>query len=774
MDPTLYEENGVDAAEGVDFQRYIQALKKRWWLIGLVTAAVTVPWVVYLKNQPPLYEASALIRFKDYEGTSPELAQSRITELTSRSFAERVVAQLGLVLKLGPENGELSRKEVFAEFSTDKSPVPGKYVLWLSQDGTYTLVRLDEETEREVEVARGETADLISRPVTVNGMTFRLAQSQAMTVGDIPFEVVPFRVAVKSLRSRTEVNMNRTGNLMSVTLTDTDPFLVAMTTNRLAEIFVEESMSIKRESVRKKSRILEEQVRVAKQRLDQSDRALKEFQERYSVNLDDKQASQMKQATDLDKQKLTLENYRDTIRELLQQLEGHTNGSSTPADGTIDRKYIYRELASHPAFDLDPAMGIQSKKLEDLERRYAAIPSEMHPKAKELAAQIQVVQEEIANLARANLNKIEDQIAAVSRQLRAINRELEQLPERQYRLTELTRDLKVKEELYAKLNAMYQEAQIDEAVETEDIDILDPAIEPEYPTNQNKKMLAMIGALIGLSLGVGVVFVIEVLDKSLRSVDDIKRYLNLQVLGTIPEIDFSDLYELNDSEKLKQVDHQLVTHDYSPTPVGEAYRSLRTNLVFSKDGGRVQTMVITSMAPGDGKSFTAANLAITLAQHKSSTLLVDTDLRRGVLHNTFGIPKTPGFTEYLTGMVSDIFEIVNETHVPNLEVVSCGSMIPNPSELLGSHRMQRFLDEVRRKYDFVIFDSPPLNAATDAVVIGTQVNATVLVIRAGRTHREVARQKLELFENVPAKVVGAVLNGASSDIAHEGYSYYHY
>lgn len=282
-----------------------------------------------------------------------------------------------------------------------------------------------------------------------------------------------------------------------------------------------------------------------------------------------------------------------------------------------------------------------------------------------------------------------------------------------------------------------------------------------------------MGGVFGLGLGVFFVILLEFFDKTVKTVNDVKRFLKLPVMGTIPLLDFSDVFDFQDSEKLKQIDQQLVTHDYSPTPIGEAYRSLRTNLLFSKEHGKIQSLVTTSTEPGDGKSFTTANLAITFAQLKTNTLLIDGDLRRGVLHNTFGLPKEPGFSNYLTRMVP-LQSVLYETHIPNLTLITCGSLIPNPSELLGSQQMRKFLDEARRKYELIIFDSPPLNAATDAVVIGTQVDAAVMVIRAGKTNREFANQKLELFANVPAKVLGVILNGTTSDMAHPGYSYYHY
>ena len=337
----------------------------------------------------------------------------------------------------------------------------------------------------------------------------------------------------------------------------------------------------------------------------------------------------------------------------------------------------------------------------------------------------------------------------------------------------LTRDQQVLEKQYLDLLTQFRDAQISKAVESEEIEVLDPAIVPEFPKNLNKKMQASMGGVFGFGLGIIFVILLEFFDKSVKTVNDVKRFLKLPVMGTIPLLDFSDVFDFQDSEKLKRIDQQLVTHDYSPTPIGEAYRSLRTNLLFSKDHGKIQSLVATSTEAGDGKSFTTANLAITFAQLKTNTLLIDGDLRRGVLHNTFGLPKEPGFSNYLTRMVP-LQSILYETHIPNLTLITCGSLIPNPSELLGSQQMHKFLDEARRKYELIIFDSPPLNAATDGVVIGTQVDSAVMVIRAGKTNREFALQKLELFSNVPAKVLGVILNGTTSDMAHPGYSYYHY
>ncbi|RMF63283.1 MAG: polysaccharide biosynthesis tyrosine autokinase [Calditrichaeota bacterium] len=776
----LDEEESLDV-ETLDLRRYYRALIKKWWLVAIITLAVTVPWAIYLKSQPPIYEAAALIRFKNFAGGDDvSLIQTRNTELRSRSFAQRVVAQLGLclVLEQKTEDGFLNRSDIFAEFSTTQTPVSGDYFLRLTADGRYSLSMIIPDTEREKQLKTGSVADITNGLCVVNGLSFRLVRNVPLPL-EVPFRIMSFRSAVESFQSRINVRWeDRAGTLMRLTLTDTDPKVVAEMTNRLAEIYIAQSSSVKKEMSQARVKILEEQLQKAREELEASERELVQFKKKYEVALDADQKGQLNQLALLEKKRDDLETTLKTLNDLLQKKEEEERALAGPdADPyATDLRYVMNEIASHPAFDGSAAMLIKRSRLKDLETQWRAIvnsTTERNIKARQVLAQIRSLHTEIEQIARREMIGIQQELEQTKREIAQQEYKLKQLPARESELSELTRRNSVLAKKYQDLLAKSQDATISAAVETGDIEILDPAIVPDAPTNKDKKQKAILGGLFGILLGMGVVVVTEFLNKTLRSVDDVRRYLKLPILGTIPQIDFSDVFDFQDSEKVKQIDQQLVTHDYSPTPIGEAYRSLRTNLMFTKETGRIRSLVITSNEPGDGKSFTAANLSITLAQLRSNTLLVDGDLRRGVLHNTFGVAKEPGFSNYLQDVVP-LQSILNPTQIPNLTLISCGSLIPNPSELLGSHQMQRFLDEVRRKFDLIVFDTPPLNAATDAVVLGTQVDGTVIVIRAGKTHRDLAKSKLELFSNVPARVIGAILNGTTADMAHPGYSYYHY
>jgi len=773
----LDEEDSLEV-ERLDLRRYYRVLLKKWWLVLVTAAAVFAPWAYYLKSQPPVYEATALIRFKNFAGNNIDLAQKRQVELTSRSFSEDVVAQLGLALEPSKQNGKfITRSRIFENFRTTQNPVAGQYVLHLNSDKTYALGRLQPDSKNERTVTTGSVPDLVDTGCNINGMFFSLVQDYQALPDEIHFKVRGFRAAVKSFQERIKVQWeDRAGTLMNVTLTDTDPVVVADMTNRLAQIFIAQSSDVKEESVQSGIRILEEQVAKAKQELDASDLDLKRFRERNTIDLDREQKKNTSEAVSLEKDKSNLEATVRTLNNLLGQkaTEERDTESTDPEKRTV--RIIMNQLAHHGVFNENATMLVIQSQLDNLESNWRDIVNKASPrhfKAKQILQDILALHVQVEAVAREEIDKLQRNILEVDSKLAKLGRRLRQLPKQEQILGELARDNKVLERQYTELLAKLNAAKVGGEVESENIEILDPAIRPLFPTERDKKQKAAFGGLFGLFLGISLVLTVEFMNKTIRTADDIKRHLRIPVLGTIPQIDFRDTFDYQDSEKIKQIDQQLVTHDYSPTPIGEAYRSLRTNLMFSKDRGRITSLVLTSNEPGDGKSFTGANLSITLAQLKSKTLLIDGDLRRGVLHNTFGIPKEPGFSNYLTEVVP-LQSIIQETQIPNLSVISCGSLIPNPSELLGSHQMERFLDEVRRKFDLVVFDTPPLNAATDAVVVGTQVDAVVLVIRAGETDRNLAKTKLELFSSVPARVLGAVLNGTTADMAHPGYSYYHY
>ncbi|MEA3376374.1 MAG: Wzz/FepE/Etk N-terminal domain-containing protein [Chloroflexota bacterium] len=327
------------------------------------------------------------------------------------------------------------------------------------------------------------------------------------------------------------------------------------------------------------------------------------------------------------------------------------------------------------------------------------------------------------------------------------------------------------------------------------LSVIEPATTPERPISPNVAETVLLAAAIGLTLAVGGAFLIEYLDDTVKSTEDVERVTGLPILGAISRIG-GDTYA-----------HKLVAAREPRSPVAEAYRVLRTNIQFSSIDSTARTLMVTSPNPVEGKSVTLANLAVVMAQAGHRVVAVDTDLRRPVLHEFFNLPNSRGLSDAVLSQrttvgagaagpgVRDggnptpfalgsereakgmppskppIMEYVRTTGVPNLWVLPSGPVPPNPAELLGSERLRQVVRDLRWA-DVILFDSPPALAVTDAVVLGARVDGVVVVYEAGSTRRDEAKRSIEELERVGANVLGVVMNQLSR--GQDGYYYYHY
>jgi capsular exopolysaccharide synthesis family protein len=308
-----------------------------------------------------------------------------------------------------------------------------------------------------------------------------------------------------------------------------------------------------------------------------------------------------------------------------------------------------------------------------------------------------------------------------------------------------------------KLAAVFQE-EVVEIMNVDNVKILDQAVTPTNPVKPNKKMNIAIAGVLGMMLSIGLVFLLEFLDRTIKSPEDIKRYLNLNIIGAIPDTEHSE-------------ERRVVTFEDPKSPVSEAYRTLRTNLKFASLDKEIKTIVVTSTIAGEGKSITTSNLATALAQAGSKVLLIDTDFRKPTIHKLLKKPNSDGLADVLINN-SDYKKSLKKGREKNIDILFSGLIPPNPSELLGSDMMKNFIKKVREEYDYVIFDTPPVALVTDAAVLANEVDGTILVTSVGMVEYEVAKRAVELLENVNANIIGSVLN--KIPIGKSGYSYYKY
>ncbi|MEZ4770213.1 MAG: polysaccharide biosynthesis tyrosine autokinase [Caldilineales bacterium] len=302
-----------------------------------------------------------------------------------------------------------------------------------------------------------------------------------------------------------------------------------------------------------------------------------------------------------------------------------------------------------------------------------------------------------------------------------------------------------------------------EALSGDTITVVEPAIEPSSPIRPRVLLNTLIAAALGALLMTALAFLIEYLDDTIKLPEDAARVTGLPALGSLVQF------------RNNSGDRQLIAHQSPKSPFTESYRTLRTNIQFSSLDKPIYTLMATSASPGEGKSTTVANLAVVIAQGGKRTILVDTDLRRPVLHQIFGLPNAVGITNaMLMPEGSDPTPLLQKTEVENLWLLASGPLPPNPSELLGSHRMAELIKELRANADMLVFDSPPTLAVTDAAVLARQVDGVLLVVESAKTREAAAKRAAQGLLKVNANVLGVAVNRIAYRLAGSHYYYYDY
>jgi polysaccharide biosynthesis transport protein len=349
-------------------------------------------------------------------------------------------------------------------------------------------------------------------------------------------------------------------------------------------------------------------------------------------------------------------------------------------------------------------------------------------------------------------------------------------------LLRLQRSSEVYQNVYNVLLEKVEEERMKGASNIAGIKIVDAARKPDVPIPKNETRYYLIAVIFGLLLGVGLALILEFNDTTIKSNEDVERYLGLSILGTIPHIAYNkknDIKIRRRSAKSKtamsvvQYPRQILNFAGDDSVITESYRSLRTNLSFVSPDHPLHAVVVTSAGPGEGKSLTTVNCATAYAQMGKKTLLVDTDLRRPVVHHFFDMRREPGFSDLFMENV-DYDTAIRPSGKPNLDVITAGIFTPNPAELIGSHKMMQHIDYFKKHYDMVFFDTPPIVAVTDATLLGKKVDGVLVVIKSRHSDREFVSRAVNTLINVGVKVWGVILNDIDLTHRYSAYGYYKY
>ncbi|MDZ7371136.1 MAG: polysaccharide biosynthesis tyrosine autokinase, partial [candidate division KSB1 bacterium] len=611
-----------------------------------------------------------------------------------------------------------------------------------------------------------------------------------------------------------------------------DPALAMTIANTLCEVLRDRNLRIRREGVSDMRAFIEEQRQTYRKKLDEAEAALRRFKIENRVTALDKEVEEELQlAKNIELQYQQAKNERIKTEQYLRSLEveiARRQQNLAPSITNLSNQMI-QQLKAKLAELQDSYIRLQlqgvpenNPKMADMRREIDQLRQTLAEEARRFAESEHLI-DPVSQIASLYQNRIDQELKlemlqaqekSLAASLAQYENALRRLPEKEFELARLTRERDLANNLYLMLSERHEEARINEAERIGNMRIIDAAQLPKEPVLPRSGLNLAIALMLGSTIGLGLAFFVESIDTTLKTPEDIERRVGLQVLSSIPHLRRSGSSAGQEKSVGEPID--LITYSQPASPAAEAYRTLRTNLQFSHLSKKLTTVMISSSGPQEGKSTTSANLAVVLAQMGMRTLLIDADLRRPTIHKIFSVNREPGLADILQHCrISSIMEpqngddieseidlngggplakasigarkavqqvasldaaltaAIHKTRVENLDVLTCGELPPNPSELLAGESMKDLLALASEKYEYVILDAPPVIAVTDAAVLSPLVDAVLLVIESARNDRDIILKAKKLLDHVGANIVGAVLNNVKARNLYGGYDYYY-
>jgi succinoglycan biosynthesis transport protein ExoP len=564
--------------------------------------------------------------------------------------------------------------------------------------------------------------------------------------------------------------------LMDVSFESTDPQFAALIVNEHIKNFQDQNIKSRYDETTRATAWLHDELDELKIKVQESeDRRIAYERKNQIWTLDDKQNITTQRLSDINRSVNDAQNERMRKESLYQFAKSGDIGDVPQLhENAILQSLIQkRQTTSEEYIDAVGQYGPNFPRVQRLQLRLKDID--------------QLIQKEQVN----TLNRLENDYREAQQRETLLTHALDQqkveaneMAERMVEYNILKREAEANKALYDGLMTKLKEVGISAALQSSNIRVVDPAMIPAYPSRPAKARNIMLAFLVGLVGGIGLALMREYLDNTVKTPDDIETLARLPSLAVVPQFSGSNANGYGSRKRLLQGistnGHEkrieLVAQHLPKSQMSEAFRALRTSLLLSQPGRPPQVILVTSALPREGKTTAAANLAVTLAQLGDSTVVVDADLRKpgvGRLLN-LGTAKFAGFSSYLAGVSSLDLVIVPHPEIPNLAAIPTGPLPPNPADLLSSHKLAEAIAELRTKFKFVVIDSPPIMAATDAVILSVQTDGVLLVVRSGETPKEAFTRTRDLLVSVKCHILGVVLNAVDSSAPDYYYSYRYY
>ena len=596
--------------------------------------------------------------------------------------------------------------------------------------------------------------------------------SEAVAIGSLANQKRPPELGefLGSLSVRRVPN----SRLMDVNFESTDPQLAARIVNAHIATYIEQNFRSRYEATTRATTWLADQLGELKIRVQKAEDARIAYERQNQIwTIDDKQNITTQRLADVNKELTEAQSERMKKESLYQFAKS----------GNLD---------AVPQVHSSSALTDSLKKRTDISSQYADALSQYgpnFPRVQRLQAQlkeaddsIEKEKKKILDVLESDYQEVRQRESLLTQRLDQQKAEANQMAEKLVEYNILKREAEANKSLYDGLMTKLKETAISQGLRSSNIRVVDPAMIPSTPARPAKARNVMLAFLVGLVGGIGLALLREYLDNTVKTPDDIETLARLPSLAVVPQFAGSNgtakkqrlLQGLAANGHEKRI--ELVAQHLPKSQMSEAFRALRTSILLSQADHPPQVILVTSALPREGKTTAAANLAVTLAQLGDRTVLVDADLRKpgvGRLLN-LGSGKYAGLSSYLAGVSSLDLVTVPHPAIPNLAAIPTGPLPPNPADLLSSHKLADAITELRTKYKFIVIDSPPVMAATDAVILSVQTDGVLLVVRSGETPKEAFTRTRDLLNSVKCRILGVVLNAVDSSAPDYYYSYRYY
>lgn len=740
--PYFPHEMKSETQTGFDVRDFLRRINRRKWMILTIITVATLMAAVNSSRQKSIYQATATVEIgqknqmlvKDgdwfYYNDNQELETAAFL-VQSYPLLEEVAARLGL-----------DQNQKFLDVTVER---------------TFWDVLKNRGAQQPAEPLGDEAQQAMVTTINQSNLQPRSPEESE--------RLAPF---VGILRGGLAVEKVKMTRLLRVSYKHTNPEITALVANGISQVFNDYSFRRKTKSNVEASSSLNQATRELEAQMQKADQALADYTRKNGIfSLEGKEDLTTSKLAGLNEQVMRAETDRLIKQSLYEDVR----------QGRVAQ--LPEALANQQTMDLQRKLSELTVSAAQLNVKFGS----ENPRVAEVRDQAEVLKKEIANTRtqlsdklKADYDRALRDEASMKASLSRAKGEAVQQNQTAIQFNILKQKADTAKILYTDFLQKTKQVDLEAARESRDVSIAEPARIPGGPIGPSRTRGVLLAFLLSLGASIGLVFLLDHLDNTIKTVDDVSRYVRLPALGVIPAIGSGNRRQMlygSKVEKQASASNGLISQKEGYKDAGsvaEAYRMLRTSILLAAAGQPPKTVLVTSSQPGEGKTTTAINTSICLSQLGATVLLIDADMRRPRVHKALGIDHRRGLSNYLSGNIS-LKTVVQATKVPNLYVLPSGIVPPNSADLLSSEKFRAMLHKLSQHFDHILIDSPPIGSVTDPIIVSRQVDGVMLIVHGGKSSREMVVHSRQELSNVGAKIFGVVLNNVN--VQRDGYDYHY-